>query len=114
MKKIITYIVAILLMTPPQLVHNDTIVYTDVETHLCSANNAHEDFHHKNDTEHDKKTKHHHHCTVEILTLTAYIGEIISTPEVITIHKKTNINYHKELYTSTFIGNLFRPPIFLS
>ncbi len=100
-------------MTPPQMVHKDTIVYDNVDMHLCSEV-THDDFHHKNDTEHDKKTKHHHHCTVEILTLTAYINDGISTPEVIMIYKKTDINYHKELYTSAFVGSLFRPPIFFS
>ncbi len=112
-KKLFIYIATILLMMPPQMVHNDTIVYDNVEEHLHSET-THDDFHHKNDSEHDKKTKHHHHCTVEIFTLTAYINETISTPEVLMIYKKTDINYSKALHTSAFIGSLFRPPILFS
>ncbi len=97
-------------MTPPQMVHSDVIVYNDVETHLCSENNFHEDFHHKNDTEHDKKTKHHHHCTMELSVLTFLPTKINYEIKPFISPKNTKINYYKSLHTSGFVGTIFQPP----
>ncbi len=109
MKNVIIYILAIIIMTPPQAVHNDVIVYDDVETHL-EMENTHEHFHHKNDTEHDKKTKHHHHCTVTLFVLTFCLPTKIAHEIKSTISKNTQITYYKSSHTNSFTGNIFHPP----
>ncbi len=92
-------------MTPPQMVHNDTIVYNDVDKHLCSEA-THDDFH----TEHDKKTKHHHHCTVELSVLTFLPTKLIYEIEPFISLEHTEINYYKSLHTSVFVDTIFQPP----
>ncbi len=68
MKQFVVYIITLLLMMPPPALHKDSIVYDqNVKAHL---EKAHENFHHKNDTEQDKTKKHHHHCSVELSVLT--------------------------------------------
>ncbi len=108
MKKFIIYIIALLIMTP-QMVHSDTIVYDDIDTHLCSGD-MHKDTHH-NDSEHDKHTKHHHHCTVEISNITVFLNNTINYEIKSFISSKhTKINFYKSLHTSRFIGSIFQPP----
>ncbi len=67
-------------------------------------------FHHKDDTEHDKNTKHHHHCTVELSFITVFLPQI-TTYEVRQFASKIlKLNYYKSLYTSTFVDKIFQPP----
>ncbi len=96
-------------MTPPQMVHNDTIVYNDVDKHLCSEA-THDDFHHKNDSEHDKNTKHHHHCTVDLTVLTFLPTKLIYEIEPFISLEHIKINYYKSLHTSAFVDTIFQPP----
>ncbi len=91
------------------MVHSDTIVYDDMDTHLCTGD-MHKDTHH-NDSEHDKHTKHHHHCTIEISNLSVFL-DTITTFEIkpFVSLEQTKISFYKLLYTSSFIGTIFQPP----
>ncbi len=110
MKELVIYIVTLmLLMAPPQEVHNDIIVYEDVDAHL-ELEHTHEDFHHKDDSEHDKNTKHHHHCTVELSFITVFLQQIITYEIRQFTSKILKINYYKSSHTTKFVGNIFHPP----
>lgn len=108
MKQFVVYIITLLLMMPPPALHKDSIVYDqNVKAHL---EKAHENFHHKNDTEQDKTKKHHHHCSVELSVLTVDLP--IKTVSKIAFFeiKKSKINYYKPFYRTSFIGGVFHPP----
>ncbi|PIE50234.1 MAG: hypothetical protein CSA38_04060 [Flavobacteriales bacterium] len=96
-------------MTPPQVIHNDVVVYDDTETHLCSEA-THNDSHHQNDSEHDKNTKHHHHCNVELSVLTFLPNQINFEIKPFISSKHTKVNSYKSFYTSAFVDTIFQPP----
>ncbi len=101
-------------LMPPQIIHNDTVVYHDVNTHNhhSQMDHLHEDYHHKNDSNKDKQTKHHHHCNIQIVTLTAFVHTAVEYSLDYFIPKEiSKIQYYKSLHTTDFIKSLFRPPI---
>ncbi len=108
MKQFLIYIISFIFIMPQPSVHKDIIVYdSNINSHL---EQSHEDFHHKNDTEHDKKTKHHHHCTVELSVLTIVLP-IRTVAKVNSFDiQDIKIHYHNPFHTTSFVGTIFHPP----
>ncbi len=109
MRILFIYTFVMVMMMPPGIVHNHIIVYEDVDDHL-ELEHIHEDFHHKDDSEHDKNTKHHHHCTVELSFITVFLQQIITCEIRQVISEILKINYYKSSHTTKFVGNIFHPP----
>ncbi len=99
------------MMMPPSVIHNHTIVYEDVDTHLRTEC-THEDYHHRDDTEHDKNTKHHHHCTIEISVLTVFPPVDLVYDLKHFVFQNIKANYYKHSHTTSFVGRIFHPPKF--
>lgn len=109
MKHVLIYIVSILLMSPPILAHNDVVVYNDVLEHI-DIDEEHEKLHHKNDSEHDKNTEHHHHCSMEFSSVLA-ISFPVSQFQILSITSESSlITYYQVIYNFSYLDGVFQPP----
>ncbi len=91
----------------------DVVIIGDTNAHYCENLEDSErkelERHHENDTEHDKNSKHHHHCVdmsiTHIFLPSAFELQFNFSPEF----EKPNFSY-KSLKSSNFLDRLFQPP----
>lgn len=100
------------MMMPPVLVHNDIVVYENIE-HSLELDEIHNQEHHQNNCDDEKKdTEHHHHCSLELLALTVFKGDeqFFEIKEFKV--KNTLINFYQTIYYSSYLDGVFQPPRF--
>ena len=108
MKKALIILLTSLLLLPPMEAHTDVVIYDSFTEHV-DIDDSHEDIHHQNDSESDKDTEHHHHCSVisfsaEFIPIDTYF-KIFSLFIV-----KQAINYYQNKYSFSYLKGVFQPP----
>lgn len=102
---------SIVIMSPPAIVHNDIVVYENEDTleHIHLDYN-HEKLHHKNDSEHDKKTEHHHHCSVKFSSFLAILFPLNNFQTISIPYHSPPITFYQKIYNSSYLDGIFQPP----
>jgi hypothetical protein len=101
------FVFVLLMFVPPTQVHTDAIDIADtLENHLDIA---HEKEYHKNDTDKNKKAKHHHHCSVES-TVSSFIESKIQVYFYSYLSRKEIILFYDKMNSSSTIETPEEPP----
>jgi ABC-type Zn2+ transport system substrate-binding protein/surface adhesin len=109
--KIITFILALVLLATPMQAHVDVVAFDAIELHNDEDNlsEAHQTSHHDHDSEDEKKSEHHHHC-VDVSVSFAYIPSDLNYDFVIIPNTNKIVDFYTKNHISKDLESLFQPP----
>lgn len=112
MKKVVLFILTLILLLPPMQVHADVVIYEEATHHfedVIHQDEGHIDSHHKNDTHEDKHTEHHHHCIDFSLSSVFIPTTSFQLTFPVKYYNKQLILYTLGDYNSP-LSDIFQPP----